>query len=525
MSLGMQVAIYGEHVIMNDAAGLWVRQQQVPTQYMDVGGKQVESMPHTLDAVRLFRNMGTELPTPMKANGYAFPGRFPPFKHQLDTADFMAGYDRCFVLNSPGTGKTAAAIWAADYLMQQGVIRKVLVLCPMSCMGAVWADELFNCAPHATQAVIHGPKATRIKLAQSGARWLICNHDGVKVMEEHFIADPEIDLVIIDECTAFKAEGADRTKALKKVVANRRVWAMTGTPIPQNPVDAYLMAKLINPHAPQYKYQFQDLTMMKVNKFKWVARADATDKVYSVMQPAIRFDKKDCLDMPKVMVEHRRVDLTAQQTKAIEDIKKDWVVDVANRSGQVSEVTTQNAAIRLGKILQICEGIIINNDSEVLDISSEPRQQACYDAVMESDSKAVVFVPYKGAIEKLYKYLKSKGVSCAVVNGDVSEARRRVIFREFQDLADPQVLLAHPKTTAHGLTLTAASTTIWYGPTFSAETYEQANNRTNRPGQLHDMRIIHLHSVTQESAIYKALAEMNDLQGVLLDLYRRVLEE
>lgn len=520
----MEVAIYGQHVIMNDAAGLWVRQQQIPTQYLVVGDKQVESMPHTLDSVRLFRNMGTELPTPMKANGYAFPGRFPPFLHQLDTADFLAGYDRCFCLNSPGTGKTAAAIWAADYLMQQGVLRKVLVLCPMSCMGSVWADELFNCAPHATQVIVHGGKDSRVKLAQSGARWLICNHDGVKVMQDYFVADPEIDLVIIDECTAFKSEGADRTKSLKKVINGRRVWALTGTPIPQNPMDAYLMAKLINPAAPQFKYQFQDLTMIKVNKFKWVPRHDATDKVYSVMQPAIRFDKKDCLDMPKVLVEHRRVPLTPQQQKAIDDLKKDWVVDVRTAAGGTSEVTAQNAAIRVGKILQICEGIIIDNQSNVLDIPSDPRQQACYDAIMESDSKTVVFVPYKGAIDKLYRYLKSRGVSCAVVNGDVSEAKRREIFNEFQNLRDPQVLLAHPKTTAHGLTLTAASTTIWYGPTYSAETYEQANNRTNRPGQLHDMRIIHLHSVTQESAIFKALAEMNDLQGVLLDLYRRVLE-
>ena len=516
----MQVAIYGDRVIMDDAAGLWVRQQQLPTEYMDVQGKTLESMPHTLETVKLFRNCGVELPTVMKHGGYEFPGRFQPFSHQLDTADFMAGYERCFVLNSPGTGKTAAAIWAADYLMKVGAIRRVLVLCPLSCMGSVWADELFNIVPHAKQAVLHGRKETRQKLIASEAEWLVINHDGIKVVEEE-LADPnsQIDLVIVDECTAFKKESAARTKSLKRIVAGRRLWAMTGTPIPQKPIDAYLMAKLINPDAPQYAYEFQDRTMIKVSRFKWVAKADATQKVYEVMQPAIRFDKADCLDMPKVMVEHRRVPLTKEQEGLIDEFKKEWVADVA---GKV--VTADNAAIRLGKILQVCEGILIDNDSVVQKVNNDPRMQACYDAIMESDSKTVVFVPYKGAIHKLAGYLRNKGLTVAVINGDVSEAQRRKIISEFQNLADPFVLLAHPKTTSHGITLTAASTTIWYGPVFSAETYEQANNRTNRPGQLHDMRIIHLHSVTQETTVFKALQEMNDLQGVLLDLYRRIIE-
>lgn len=516
----MQVAVYDKHVIMDPPAAQWCAEQQIPTTPMQVNGKTLESMPHTLDAVRLFRNMGTELPTPMKSNGYQFPGRFTPFKHQLDTADFLAGYDKCFCLNSPGTGKTAAAIWAADYLMGLGLIRRVLVLCPLSCIESVWTDELFNIAPHATQAIAHGSKKARDKAIASDARWVVMNHDGVKFAKDSLLAQDDIDLVIIDECTAYKSENAGRTKALKAVVEGKRIWAMTGTPIPQNPVDAYLMAKLINPAAPQYKYQFQDMTMLKVNKFKWVPKLDATDKVYSVLQPAIRFDKSDCMDMPAVTFEDRRVPLTPRQSDLIEEIKKEWVVD---HNGK--EITAQNAAIRLGKILQIAQGIIIDQDSQAQDVPADPRYQACYDAIMEGATKTVVFVPHKGAIKKLRDYLTKKGLTCAVVNGDVTPAQRRTIFSNFQNLTDPAVLLAHPKTTSHGLTLTAASTTIWFGPVFSAEIYEQANNRTNRPGQEHDMRIIHLFSTTQESKVFRAVREMNDMQGVLLDLYRRLVDD
>lgn len=517
----MQVAIYGQHVIMDTAAAAWCAGQQMPTFPMDVEGRTLESMPHTLDAVRLFRNMGTELPTPMKANGYAFPGRFQPFRHQLDTADFLAGYDRCFCLNSPGTGKTAAAIWAADYLMKAGVIRRVLVLCPLSCMSAVWADELFNIAPHASQAVVHGPRKTRQKLVASDAKWLITNHDGVKVVRQE-LCDPanEIDLVIIDECTAYKTENTDRTKALKEVVEGKRIWAMTGTPIPQNPMDAYVMAKLINPDAPRYKYQFQDLTMVKVNKFKWVPRADATEKVYGVLQPAIRFDKSDCLDMPTVTHEFRRVPTTPAQEKLFKEVREEWVADVNGR-----EIQAANAAVRLGKMMQISQGIIIDHDEVPHPVDAEPRYQACYDAIMESVSKSVVFVPYKGAMSQLRDYLMKRGLSVEVVNGDVSESKRRGIFRSFQDAPHPRVLLAHPKTTSHGLTLTAASTTIWFGPVYSAEIYEQANNRTNRPGQEHDMRIIHLLCSTLESQVYKGVKSMNDMQGVLLDMYRRIIDD
>lgn len=517
----MKVALYDGNVIMDAPAAQWLADIGVPSFTSTVKGRLMASVPHTLEAVRLFRNAGMELPTPMKANGYVFPGRFPPYLHQLDTADFLAGYEKAFCLSSPGTGKTAAAIWAADYLMQQGVVRRVLVLCPLSCMQSVWGDELFGIVPSQGVGIMHGSTHTRRKVLDSGSPWLIMNHDGVKVQGHNLIGNKSgIDLVIVDEATAFKSMTAARTKALFKICEGKRVWAMTGTPIPQDPTDAFAMAKLVNPNAPQHMYQFRDMTMRRVTQFKWMPKDNAIDKVYEVLQPAIRYDKADCLDMPEVVKTVRNVALDPAQKAAMDEIRKEWVADVGG-----TVITTANAAVRMGKLMQIAQGMVIDNDGEPHILGASARLQACVDIVAESDSKTIVFVPYRASMGMVAQHLAAAGYSVAQVNGDTSPHERDMIFKNFQQTRDPQVLVAHPKTTSHGLTLTAASTTIWYGPVFSAETYEQANNRTDRPGQRFDMRIVHLCATVEEKRVYDALTNNVNVQGTLLDLYKRNVEK
>jgi SNF2 family DNA or RNA helicase len=112
----------------------------------------------------------------------------------------------------------------------------------------------------------------------------------------------------------------------------------------------------------------------------------------------------------------------------------------------------------------------------------------------------------------------------SVIDGSVSASERESIVRDFQSLAHPQVIVAHPKTAAHGLTLTAASTTIWYGPTHSGEAFEQANNRTDRPGQKLNTRIVCLYSTEAERRVFDAAYTRGDVQGALLDMYRRPLD-
>ena len=93
-------------------------------------------------------------------------------------------------------------------------------------------------------------------------------------------------------------------------------------------------------------------------------------------------------------------------------------------------------------------------------------------------------------------------------------------FEAFHQDPNTKVLVAHPQTAAHGLTLVEADTTIWFGPTYNAEHYEQANNRMNRPGQTHNMTIIHLYSTPFEKNIYAATQNKVDFQESVLGIFK-----
>ena len=91
---------------------------------------------------------------------------------------------------------------------------------------------------------------------------------------------------------------------------------MTGTPAAQSPLDAFGLAKIVDPKSvPRFFGTFRDQVMSKVSQFKWVPKPEATEIVFSALQPAIRFTKAECLDLPEIVYTHREVELTRQQQK------------------------------------------------------------------------------------------------------------------------------------------------------------------------------------------------------------------
>ncbi len=101
-----------------------------------------------LDEARVLRNLGVkDVPSPITKR-YDWPGRYRPMQHQIDTAAFLTMHRRAFVFSEPGTGKTLSALWAADYLMKLGKVRRVLVLCPLSIMHSAWMGDINNSILH-----------------------------------------------------------------------------------------------------------------------------------------------------------------------------------------------------------------------------------------------------------------------------------------------------------------------------------------------------------------------------------------
>lgn len=451
---------------------------------------------------------------------YAWPGKFKPFAHQKQTAEFLTLNRKAFCFNEQGTGKTASVIWACDYLMDLKVIKRVLVICPLSIMKSAWQQDLFKFAIHRTCDVAYGEPKKRKKIIAQDAEFVIINFDGVEIVKEE-IMKGGFDLIVVDEASAYKNAQTTRWKTLRDVVATTKgIWMLTGTPAAQSPVDAFGLAKIINPiNTPKFFGEFRDKVMYKVGMYRWLPKANAQEVVHKVLQPAIRFEKSQCLDLPDVTYVERDAPLSAQQSKYYKMLKKQMVINAAGES-----VSAVNAATNINKLLQISGGAVYSDSGEVIEFDVSNRLNVIEEVIDEASHKVLVFVPFTHTIELLRAHLTKAGISCDVINGQVPVNRRHTIIQDFQDTDNVRVLIIQPQAASHGLTLTAANVVIWYAPVTSVETYLQANARIDRPGQKNPMTVVHITGSEVEARLYKMLQNNINNHEKIIDLYKQEIE-
>lgn len=486
----------------------------VPTaKVFEFRGKQLVAVPHRVDEVIVLRNLGYNAPSPIELH-YDWPGRFPPFKAQVATAAFLTTNPRSFVLSEMGTGKTLSTLWAYDYLRSVGKARKLLVVAPLSTLECVWASETFQNLPHLSVAVLHGSKERRLKLLAGDFDIYVINHHGVEVIAKELVAKLEIDTIIIDEVATFRNHTTGLWKALNRVCQGRaRLWAMTGTPTPNEPTDAYGQCKLVVPErVPLYRGRFRDMVMYQRSMFDWQPRSNAAQIVADVMRPSIRFARAECVDLPDTMYADREVVLTKEQREAYRQMLASLRAQLAN-----GELMAVNEAVKLGKLLQICCGAAYSPNGDTVYVDVSTRINEVMDIIEQSEGKVLVFVPFTGALQQIADTL-SKHHVVGVVHGGTSKTARDKVFHEFQKEKAMRVLVANAGTLSHGLTLTAANTIVWFGPPASSEQYQQANARVTRPGQTRSTFILHLMGSPVEKRIYARLRKRQGLQGLLLDL-------
>ena len=472
-----------------------------------------------IDEIHALRRLNINVPSPIN-NQYTWTGKYAPFDHQKKTSAFFTMNRKSFCFNEQGTGKTASAIWAADFLLNQGKINRVLVICPLSIMDSAWREDLFTFAPHRSVDIAHGASKKRKTIIEQGAEFVIINYDGVEIVSEE-IANGGFDLIVVDEATHYKNAQSKRWKTLKRLIKDDTwLWMMTGTPAAQSPLDAYGLAKMVNPNAvPRFFGSFRDMVMRKITQFKWIVKPEATDLVFRVLQPAIRFTKEECLDLPDMTYVKRKVELTRQQQKYYDLLKKKLTMKVGN-----DEVSAVNAAVIMNKLLQISAGAVYTDEGDTLEFDIKHRYKVLREVIDESSQKVLIFVPFKHTIDILTDKLRTDGITTEVIRGDVPVARRTDIFKRFQTTSEPRVLVIQPQSAAHGVTLTAANTVVWWGPTPSLETYAQANARVHRSGQKHPCTVVQLQSSAVEKRIYALLDKRIDVHTKMIDLYKEILD-
>lgn len=477
---------------------------------------------HGIEETKLLRNIGASVPPPMLSY-YDWPGRFTPFEHQKTTAAFLSQHYRAFCLNTMGLGKSASALWAADYLMTEGVVKRTLIVSPLSTLERVWQTEVFQILMHRVAVILHGSRQKRLDLLNTDWEFAVINFDGLRIIADEVAKRKDINLVIIDEASnGYRNHATGRYKTLKKMLQPwMRLWLMTGTPCPNAPTDAWATARLVNPGAvPEYFGSFQRMTMDQVSKFKWRPKPEGYQLAYAAMQPGIRFKKEDCLDLPPVMWQKRECQLSAEQKTAYNRMHV-----MMEAEAKTSTITAVNAADKINKLRQILCGAVKDTlTGEYITLDYRPRLDVLMECIEEAGAKVIVIVPFKGITYELEKEV-SKLYTCAVLNGDVSPRKRNEIIKAFKETPDPHILLCHPKVMAHGLTLTEADMMIFYAPIYSNDEAQQVVERINRPGQTRNMTIIQIGASRLEWDIYRLLESRKIGQESILSLYKAEIEE
>lgn len=454
--------------------------------------------------------------TKLKYDFSKFP--YAPFRHQVITTYFLASCYQAMCWNEAGTGKTASCIWAYDILRKEKLAKKLLIICPLSTVKAVWRLELFKLFPQLKCEILIGTQQKRVRLLKKELDVYIINHDGIKTISDE-LKSWKPDLIIIDESTAFKNQRTARWKVMRDLHRVAKfVWLLSGTPAPQAPTDLYAQGRLVCPDLVGRSFiRFRDATMIQVAMHRWLPRPNFEQVLKKMVRPVIRFVRDDCLDLPDVLIANYDVSMSLGQCNAYNKLRKEAIYQTTQ-----GDITAVNEGVMRSKLMQCCGGFVYVTDTSdaakdrmIIDLNPAARFEAVKDIITETSRGILIFVPFLSIIASLSKYV-SKYVVTKTITGATSLVLRSEYFKQFQ-AGKIKVLIAHPKTMGHGVTLTFADTVLWYLVTSDAELYEQANSRIQRIGQQHKMRIIHLVSTKLEYKILKRLEEKQSMQGVLLE--------
>lgn len=470
-------------------------------------------IPHGMRETLLLRHLGFKVPNPILMY-YDWKGGHP-YECQKQTVRLLTEHSRAYVLNDMGTGKTKTVLWAWDALREAGLVGKLLVVAPLSTLNFVWAREVHETLRGPRVQVLHGTRQDRLDRLAQDADVYIINHDGLKTIAEALSVRPDITCLVLDELAVYR-NNSDRSKLMRKFAQRFQiVWGLTGSPMPNAPTDVWAQCKIITPNSvPQYFTHARTMLMTQVSQHKWKPQTDAVEKAFKMMQPSVRYKLEDVAELPPMIERTVKVDLSDEQNSTYYKVQQTLTAMI--RGGQITAV---NAAAAMGKLLQVAGGWVYTHDGKYVRLDAAPRIVALYDLIQSTDRKAIVFIPYRHMIDgisQIFSNPKVMKVDHCVVHGDTKN--REEIFTTFQNTDKYRVMLAHPQTVHHGLTLTAADTNIWYLPTANLEQFEQANRRIRRIGQKHKQQLLMMSATPVETRLYRILHGKKITQDQLLAL-------
>lgn len=435
----------------------------------------------------------------------------PLYAHQIDDIAHIIANPKTLNFSDPGTGKTRTCI---EVIKQRKTEGRTLVLCPKSIMRPAWGNDLDRFAPELSYSIADATHRAEGFHAKTDI--VIMNHDGVNWLEKA-IRDriPILNnfcQLIVDESTVFKNDSA-RTKAIIKLRDHFKYRVLlTGTPYSNSLTDIWRQAficdngeRLGNSFF-RFRSQVCTSRMLGNGISIWEDKANMEPVIYHLLKDiVIRHKLDDCVSIPPNTVQ----EVTFELNKAHYDIYKE-LEEEALISINDNKVTAVNAAVLANKLLQVASGAVYDTTgaNHLLDTD---RYELIRDLALARPQCIIAF-HWSHQKAELLKLLPD----AKVIDGTVTNTKRTNIVNEFQAGKIPQLLI-HPKSGAHGLTLTAGNATIWASPTYSSEEFTQFNNRIYRAGQTKKTEtiLIQAKNTLEKTVFAKLQGKLTNMHNIL----------
>ncbi|HIT93104.1 SNF2-related protein [Garciella nitratireducens] len=447
--------------------------------------------------------------------------KYKPHEYQVYATEYILTHPIAAVLLDMGLGKSVITLSAIfDLTLDSFLVRKVLVIAPFRVARDTWPAEIekWDHLKGLNYTVAVGTVAQRKRALMKRAQVYIINRENIEWLISRSGISFDFDMVVIDELSSFKSHQAKRFKSLLKVRPKvKRIVGLTGTPSSNGLMDLWAeyrlldMGQRLGRFIGRYRedYFVPDKRNQQVI-FSYKPKPGAEEAIYRLISDiTISMKGSDYLKLPELVINEVPVKLSEKEMKTLDTMKRDFITTVKGE-----EITAANAAALSGKLLQMANGAVYDDQGVVIHIHDR-KLDALEDLIEAANGKPVLIAYwFKHDLSRIQKRFEVEVLST------------RDSIKRWNDGKIP-IAVIHPASAGHGLNLQAGgSTLVWFGLTWSLELYQQTNARLWRQGQNETVVIHHLIAKgTIDERVMKALNDKNNTQAALIDAVKATLKE
>ena len=452
--------------------------------------------------------------------------QYEPHEYQSFATNYIEEHAISALLVDMGLGKTVITLTALlNLLFDSFLIHKVLVVAPLRVGLISWPDELekWDHLKFLKSSVVIGTEMERLKALKAQADIYIINRENLEWLVSKSGYKFDFDTIVIDELSSFKNAKAKRHKALMLVRPYvKRIIGLTGTPASNGLMDLFAEFKCLDCGARLgrfiTRYREEYFIPDKRNGmviFSYKPQVGAEERIYrKISDITISMKAIDHLEMPDLIDVEHKVELDDSEMAVYTELQDEMIAEIKDK-----EISSANAAVLTGKLLQVSNGAIYTDSGEVVEVH-ERKLDALEDIIEAANGKPLLVAYwFKHDLDRIKKRLDKLGIIYATL--DKPDAISK------WNSKDLQVGLIHPASAGHGLNLQSGGNTIvWYGLTWSLELYQQTIARLYRQGQK-ERTVVVIHIVTKDTmdeTVLKALKRKDATQNRLIDAVKAKLK-